>query len=728
MASATLYSPYASVAVFKPFQIIAVKRRWSDSWAIVPWITAQAGSDGTAKAASDMSFEWRWGDIIQPGTYLTDWYPWLNIAGEYIAIWPCDQYTQPMPFNLDLTAPMWVGIVDEHTISPFASATVSAGVQKFGAVGLKQALYQKPILGSFAECYAAVAKTDEVFTFNPQDPDNKKMTGMKWGNMSPTANVDGVYNFYSAPTSGADALQWTHARCIDYLLYYFCNGDNLGGGGYDGPHYYLSGPQSLYDDLDTLVGTFTCDESVGTALDTLINEKRGMSWRIRTNGGPSDPVFIDVFSFFEDTNPDWWVVDTFSNTLTPTITFDRTHSYDYVHVQGGPISMCGTWSPGYAEPTAMGYGYLPLWPQWAGTLETEYEAIATADDVADAQRGAERYKSVYQRFQVPTTWNWYLGDFNASPCPDDYAGAAAGVQAPQFMGSLRFQREIPMYETTDADAQPELRKAFVLAYATDSEGNGPYWHYVEKLSKAGRNAASLSLSDDSLGIIVEPHLPHVAALGTSAVANTVYEPEYSFYDYLFTGMIKTNSRLRCVMPVYNTTIPNEIPHVKVIEQKDAELILLAPLTVIDIDSTDPTALVRTATGPLATVFRDDSQRIIDNANLAARFYSQQQATARIVFQGIRYDYWPGCILDGVFTVEGYTALGTVVHQRQWNFDDNTTTITTGFYDIEVDKGKTARGNRYDEPQQWQPGMPVTVTPTVVQQVPVFETPVMWNRG
>jgi hypothetical protein len=198
-------------------------------------------------------------------------------------------------------------------------------------------------------------------------------------------------------------------------------------------------------------------------------------------------------------------------------------------------------------------------------------------------------------------------------------------------------------------------------------------------------------------------------------------------------MIETNSRLKCVRPVFNTTIPNEVPHVKVIEQKDAELILIAPLTVIDIDSTNPALLTRTATGPLATVFRDDSQRIIDNAWLAAKFYSQQQATARIVFQGILYNFWPGGILDGVFTVEGYTALGTVVHQRQWDFEANTTTITTGFYDIEVDKGKTGNGGGYQYEQPWQPGMPTVVTPTVVtptvvQQTPVYQTPVAWNRG
>jgi len=671
MATGTIFSPYPVTGTMTPFQVVRAKRAWTDPWTVIPWLQASSGNDGSAKSpANDMTFQWRFGNIIQPGTSIKEWCPWLNIAGCYVAVDVYDRYGG---------AGLWIGQVDEHAIMPYGSATVSAGIQDFKAIGLKQLLYQKPILGSYAQCYGGVAMIDEVIPFNYSDKD-EKFAGLKGANMSPTPNADGVGYFYKGPTSGSDALNWTHFRAADYLLYYFANGEAVGG--YAGPKFYLSGPDVLLEELDLMISTLKSDESVGVALDQFINEKRGMSWRIRTNGGAGDPVWVDLFSFFEEYNPDVVVLDTFDNRIQPNIQFNRTHSYDYVHVQGGPISICGTFSPGYASN-----GFCPLIPAWASALETEYEAIATDDDVADASRGAERYKSVFQRFQIPVDWDWYNVAFNMAPYPTDYATADPAYQSPQFMGSLRFQREIPVYENTDSAAEPELRKAFVLVSATDSEDNGPYWHYVEKLSKAGRNPASLSLSDDSLGIMVEPHLPHVGALNHSAVTNTLYKPEYDYETYLFTGMIKTNARLRCVIPVFNTTIPNEVPHVKVIEVPDAEMILIAPLTVTDIDRTDPSALVQTSA---VTIFRDDTQRMIYNATLAARFYSQQQATARIVYKGILYNLWPGTIIAGLFTFEGFTAVGTVVLHRAWDFEKNETTITTGFLDIEADKGKVQR--------------------------------------
>lgn len=710
MASGNIFGPYAPTTSTKPFQVVKVKRAWADAWTIVPWITAQVGSDGTAKGLNDMTFEWRFGRIVQPGMSITQTIPWLNIAGCYIAVDVYDQYGG---------APLWIGYVDEHTISPFASATVSAGIQTFKAIGLKQHLYFKPILGSYAQCYGGVAMTDEVITFNKSDR-LEKFVGLKGANMSPTPNADGVYNFYESTSGGDEALNWTHARCIDYLLYYFCNGEGVGG--YDGPKYYLSGPQELYDELDSLIGTFDCDESVGVALDMLINEKRGMSWRIITTGEADAPVFIDIFSFFEDLNPDVAFVDTFTNLLQPTVTFNRAHSYDVVHVQGGPISLCATWSPGYADN-----GFFPLDPQWSAADESEYLDIADSDpSIGDARRGSEKYHAVFQRFQVPTDWDWYNGTFNAAPYPTDGAGTDPAFQSPQFMGSLRFERHIPFYESTDDAQQPELRKAFVLAEIHDEgDSETSYFYYIEKLSKGGVESASLSLSDDSLGILVEPAINHISASGyVDPLISSEYSPEYSFNDYLFTGMVKTNSRLRCSLPVVNTTIPNEIPHVKVIEMKDAELILIAPLTVVDVDPDDPRQVIQTPTGPLATIFRDDSQRIIDNAMLAAKFYSQQQCVARIVFRGILYDFWPGGIIDGLFTIEGYTAVGTVVLTRQWNFEENTTTITTGFQDIEADKGRSQRGaglGQHGRP--WQPGDPV-----IVDYGPGGNGPVNWNGG
>jgi len=716
MRVAGIFGYSASSVVTIPFQIVKVKRNWDDPWTIIPWLTVQNASDGSTKGCNDMIFEWRFGFIIQPGSPYLLHYPWLNIAGCYIALDVMDQYG---------TAPLWIGIVDEHTVNPFASTT-SAGIQTFRAIGLKQLLYHKPILGSWVKSWDGVGFVDEIIPFNESNR-TEKFAGDKGNNRSELPNEYGVFYFDEDTSDTEKCGNWSHANVIDYLLFFFANLEMDGGP--PGPRFFLACPPEVYADLDSLVGTFTCEESVGIALDTLLNERRGISCRMTTLGLPGTPVFIEVFSLFEEMNPDVVWVDTFTNLLEPTITFNRTHNYDAVRVTGGDVCVCTTFSPGYENN-----GFAPVDSMWSDAIQTEYESITGEEGEADAKRGTERYRSIYSRFRVPVTWDWKIGAVNASPLPADDVTLDFTQQRAQFGASLRFSRDIPFYEAGHANASPALRKAFVLVKCSDPDETGEYWYYVERLSKGQLKPCSVAISDENLSFLVEAPIPHLANLNGNVPSKTLIEAQHDYHDYLFTAMIRTNSRIRCVMPIANTTVPNEVPHIAVIEAKGADVIIILEGTVIDVDKDDATQVIQSE----FQIFRNDGQRVFDNAILAAKFYSQQQCVCRITCRGIRYDFWPGSIVAGLFTAEGFTSVGTVVVSRQWNFEENTTTISTGFFDINMDKSRTTRTNggtlsdiQFMNGQQippdgkgWKSGMPVTLTPVIMQdiQTPQIPTP------
>jgi len=637
----------------EPTTSVYVKRDWADDWTWLPWVTCTACSDGKGGIPQSATFDWKFGRKRPPGAI--DWavYEFLNISGCYIAVWVHDDYG---------SAPLWIGFVEDENVNPWASLTVPTGEQQFKAVSLDEILNRRVVIGAYADCNGVLGQIQRQLTFNEQRPHDRGLQG----NMSADLTVYDVYSFYT-PGQGDDAAQvWSNADIIDYLLAFFANGEAEGG--YDGPSFYLTGFTSP---LENLYGTYEPGRHVGEMINRLIDRRRGLGYRLITDG--VGDVYIDVFSYFMADNPEWDEVDGYSRRATPNITFSEAHSYDYVHVIGGPVSMCATFAVDDAN-------YGDLVTGWSVADETAYLAINTGSAEGDdhARQSAE-HDAVYQLFVVPKDWDGYCGSFNCWPVVTVDCDLSYASQSPQMTGRRQFKRTVPFYEGTDDGVAPTFRTAMVFVQVTDDFAFARYY-YVDRLNLLNRNAAQVYPFDGELGFTVRPPINHIAALNyfDPDTQDSNYDPQWDLASMYVTAMWDLDTTLWCAYEVDRNTWPNEVPRVKVIEDPNAVAILIAPYTIYDVDES---GFVKT--GASVTEFRNDADRLRDKGLLATAWYSQAKATVNLRLKGIHLVHQPGAIITGVVDAAGFTEVGTVVSQRFWDFRQNVTQIVTGFEEFDA---------------------------------------------
>ena len=655
MAAIDIWGTSEPDFLLEPSTSVYVKEDWGGEWVWIPWLAPAACSDGEGAAAQSATFEWRFGGLVQPNTPDAAVYDFVDIHACYIAVWVHDQYG---------SAPLWIGYVEDEDVHPWGDLYVPGGIQQIKAVGLKTLLDRKVILGSYACCDGAIKQVGRSIQFNRQIGGGRGLQG----NRSANATEYGAHIFYTPGVDDDDAGVWSNADILDYALCFFANGEAAGG--YDGPYFYLSGFRTA---LDKLYGSYESDDTVGPLVDRLISRSRGLGYRLITDG--LGDIYIDVFSRFMSDNPEQEVVDGYSRLVDPHIVFSQAHSYDFVRVLGGFIQVCCTFAVNDAN-------YAALSLAWTEALEAEYNAIDLEDTKDnDAARQSEEYSTVYQRFTVLRSWDWMCGSFNCAPSITVDGVLDYETVSPQYDGTRQFIRTIPFYEATLAGTIPQLRRAFVLVEVEDDDENARYY-YVDKLDTLDRSSASVRLSDSDMGIVVAPPINHVAAKGTFPEdADTDAEPQWDFASMYLTAAFELDTRIWCAYEVANVTHPNEVPRVKIVEDADAQLIIIAPNTIYDIDPADPTGLL--TSGESAILFRDDTERLRQKASLAAQWYAQQKATIILPIKGIHLVHPPGVIITGVIDAAGYTEVGTVVQQRTWDFPANTTTIVTGFEEFDA---------------------------------------------
>jgi hypothetical protein len=483
--------------------------------------------------------------------------------------------------------------------------------------------------------------------------------------MSPGVTDVGLHYFYHGLGGEDQAEDWNAAAVLDYVLGWYVNGKGVGGG-YPGPKFYLIGRRDI---LGMIVRTWDLEGKNALAcLNAIVSKSRGLGARLLTDG--VGPVYVEVFSLFAADNAAVWILDMGSRRLKPEITFEGSHTFDIISVRGKkPVRICCTFAVSDGN-------YAPLPAMWSGELETEYLAIGGPGNTAkisDAKRQVKRYKGVFQRFGVAGNWDWQCGVFNCAPAMNmngelDFTGTSA-----QYSGSRKFDREIPYYETEVDDAEAQQRTAFVLVRV--QEGEGFVWYYVDKLLTRKLHGAHVTPSSSDMSVLVESAINHIAAKDIFTKTDTAALPEYSYLQYYLTAQFPID-----VYPAVERLVQvmgrrPEVPRVKVIEDAEAEIIVVAPGTIYDVSPSNPAnALTETA----MRYFRNDVPKLRAIADLAANWYSQQKAVINWVGQGIVLDPAPGIVVGGAVDGAGFTEVGTAVTNREWDLVRNTTTIKTGF--------------------------------------------------
>jgi hypothetical protein len=81
--------------------------------------------------------------------------------------------------------------------------------------------------------------------------------------------------------------------------------------------------------------------------------------------------------------------------------------------------------------------------------------------------------------------------------------------------------------------------------------------------------------------------------------------------------------------------------------------------------------------------RDDGAILRTIAALGEAWYSQERSEATISIASLKFDYPAGCFLYEIGSSESTIETNALVTQRVWNFADNTTTIRTGYSELDL---------------------------------------------
>jgi hypothetical protein len=487
------------------------------------------------------------------------------------------------------------------------------------------------------------------------------------GNRSTSVNGDGVYAFSN------DAELWTDRQIADYLLAYY-------GSGW-GPTYYLAGATPALDssvrrrDLTGL----TCRQ----ALNTLIDPRRGLGWTIFLDA--ADNVVVYVFSnsdralYFEDSvlsaNADQvWLDFDGRHDLNPEFTWNQLQSYPEIHVRGGPVRTCASFS--VADGT--------LEAGWSATQETTYKTAggsgaSSADN--DQVRRREGLRAVYQRLRVPDAWDWQVNngegtgtDTTAAPEVNYDGTVTTATAATAQRIDKAFDRFVPLLEEVDSTGTPVYRRPFAVVKNSDGD-----W-----LEAHGGVYLGLEIEDEELGVYVTASVPHLLArnhfdTGDAGTYDSELDPEYDYEDTIITAQVPTDRRLEARVAVPGVWA-SEVSEPLVIDVPDAEYWWIAPGTVTGIDSS--LTLTRQAT---ALEVRNDASRLRHALVLAMAYYGRPRAQASIRIPSASLLLPAGTMLTGAVSGRHWVDVGTVVTKRVWEFRGSSpqTTITTGWRGIDV---------------------------------------------
>ncbi len=657
-----IYNPTVQPTVYGAvWHSVWVKQHWADDWQYVPWLDCLTCSETAAPSVSNAMLRYNYGMMLRKNTSAWAEYFPIMLNGWYVAVLAHDYYGDQL---------MWVGIVECAEIRPHGTADYPQGTTLFPAYGLEHTFDRRVVVGSFTD----EGFIDRGLKFNKRD----RRGLVNVGNRSTSVNASGVYVF------SADGELWTNLQILEYLIAGYCA---------EGITWEVVGAR---DALDAIVSEHDLQGLTPLqAINRLIDYKRGLTWRIVTSG--SGTVYLYVFSIlmfpagfgdvYVPANEDQAFIS-LTGALDASARLNVTDltRYDTICVRGGRIGTCCSLS--FADGT--------LVEGWDADTETAYEAGSDIEEATaeqhDAARTVDAYRHVYQRFTVPSDWNFYSGDgeggtlYNAVPGCSWDGTVSADTVAVCFPPGLEFERMIPIEDDApEFGGDSEFREPFVLIEATDSDDNTAY-RFIDRLDALESHTnIGLRMIDGQLAFQLNARIPHVLALNhwAEGAADSSVEPLYDYESIIATVFFETDAHLQVVASVPGNWV-SETGKTKLIEMPEANAWYIVPGTVTDIDDGE---LVKSDGGLL----RDDSTVLRQTAAFASAWYGQQRATAEITFQNIGMWLPVGFLLTGLIDNWHLQEIGTIVTRRTWDFVRRTTTVETGFRELQEGKPDAGMG-------------------------------------
>jgi len=593
---------------------VQTKSNWSDSWSTVSYLTAVSDVSCVAPSIPQATFVYRYGEIKREDQTIFSQNNPLNLSGEYVRIMSEDGVA------------LWVGIITEESFSAHGASSDPAGDQSIIAYGLEHILDRISIVG---------AHTDQGYidwcpSFNARESYGGALIGNSTG--------EGTNSLFSKNNN-----KWSNREIIGYLLDKYC----------DLP-VSISGQ---YDILAQLYGVYYFEGlTIRQALDKLIERRRGLGWLLESDG--TGTISLRVFSVFSssvsagdytfDGNSNQVSLDMgeaidVSNNITR---LAQSASYDKIIVQGARAKACFT--------VSLGDGNLQR--AWTSADETAY---AAADSTA---RASQKFDHVYQRFIIPSSWDWTAGD-GASGKSDILPSGSNGWEYPRPL--LRW---VPITAAGSDAGEYESPMVFVQ--------DGSNYAMVDRLPAAGRPGAHVRMIDSDRGFCLKPSVNHIFGSGsyTYEELSDNDEPQYNYNTLVATVAIETDYKIKEV--VTNSGGP-EIERTLVLDVHDAEYWYIVPGTVTGVENGE---LVRDVSG---TTVRDDRDKLGAVAALARAWYGESRAAVSLTVKKLANIVTLGSIITEVSSSWHREAINTVATSRRRDYINATTTIDTGYSDLDV---------------------------------------------
>jgi hypothetical protein len=520
-----------------------------------------------------------------------------------------------------------------------AGANVRRGLQTWTAFGATLELERAPLREAIHLVGAEERTVGWTPGFNKRD-----RRGLLVGNRSATTIASGTYAF------GGDEV-WTRRQAIDYVLKNFAQVDE------NGPEWSVGGQTELLDvdledvDLDAV-------QSVYDVLRLLLPRSAGLDWKVIPAIDGDEVVGFEVHvmallavdvSFRGTTlpkNPNTLevVVGRSIDLVDARISRDSANRYSTVRLVGARVLVCATLR---GTELAGDLASSTLRKRWDSALETEYKLGAAptveADENAEAHdsaRRADRFRPVYQRFGAPAPWS---RDPNVAPALDGEGnvleGEAADVQE-QERSTLSW---IPLREGLDystdpatdenpAEVEADFRPPLVIGSDQAAEGalGGQRYAPVDALG------VGVSVQKTDLGVQLHAHPNHKVAAGSfntqdSGTSESEFQPEGNVEAIRPESIAATIAWRHDARLVLESTVPDGDGSVIELAAPDAELWVLAPDTIVDVDAQGSPK----TSGPTLRVLRNDADRLALRMAGAIARYCISRARASLTYAGLK---------------------------------------------------------------------------------------------
>ena len=664
---------------------VQIAKTWGN-WIDMPYIQPLNASLVAAPSIGQATFIWRYGLIRHEDSTQQIWETPLNIAGYFVRI---------QLYVRDTTIVMWAGIIQDNEFVAFGSSSGNpAGDQKITAYTLDYCLDRIAIIGAWT--------TDGYINTCPPFNLRREWIPHPVGNKAATLDENNV------PRFGSDKKLWTALDVINYLLAHYAEPAGL--------TITLGGQ---VDALTTWHYVWQLEGlSIRQALDKLIDRRRGLGWRINSDGNFLEIVIYTTIetdiNFPETIVPEHTIGGiTIPESISPAITIQgngnqidvwwndallvtdpviattESNRYDSIVVQGA--KMMSTFTASTADGT--------LVPMWTEADEIEYQGIKQESGVyantSDIVRGQDRWKQVYQLFSLRHDWDWKINGNIVAPAFND-AAYVDDTQTGNYYNDVNrpLQRitRLPKPFTAKGAFAGNIQYQEPQVFATPSPSGAVYPMPPNTRLPSGKSVIrgdlagslgggipsfSVTMADIAPAIEINAGIPHIMGMNhyDTTHSDSSQSPWYDWKTIIATLCIETDIR-----PTVKVDLGKNSPWLRtlLIEVPHAEFWWL---TTDTITYQNPDLSLNLA-GGFAT--RDDTEILRRVAALAKAWYGVVRTPVGWTEKSYLTEYSIGTmIVNASASIGNWMPINTVITAINYDFLAVTTHIQTGFGELDT---------------------------------------------